>query len=211
MSRPVGRLPAATCVFWPTGAPRLEALSWRSRVVLPSSLRPRAATEVQPPSPFIAPSSGGPLVAAFDSVGSYFWPTGGPVNEGYPVIAGRPQSPPALGGCRGQAASNPPRETSVAAQWSSRRGLGGHSRNQPHHPARWRPIWTKLHDASGARGSTIAGVGTPQLPTHSGPPKPGPATPFPAPLRRPLLDSPRCSDHKMRAGMPLSADRRYPP
>ena len=40
-----------------------------------SYLRPRAATEVQPPSPFIAPSSGGPLVAAFTRAGSYFWLT----------------------------------------------------------------------------------------------------------------------------------------
>jgi hypothetical protein len=74
-SFPPGQVVTDHPVKAPDGATLPEGLSWYLRVAPQSYLRPRAATEVQRPSPFIASSSGGPLVAAFNPAGSYFWLT----------------------------------------------------------------------------------------------------------------------------------------
>jgi hypothetical protein len=68
-AKPRGEASAAACAFW--RASTRSAILALAGSIPQRYLRPRAATVVQPPSPFIAPSSGGPLVATFISAGSF--------------------------------------------------------------------------------------------------------------------------------------------
>jgi hypothetical protein len=145
------RLPAATCAFRPTGAPRPEGLSWLSLVALPNYPRTRGGHRTRTPSriPLRIPS-GVPSVATFIPAGiatsgqlASQWPLQGiargpsgviPVGagSGAPTRAGPPQH------SSGVAAGRRPPECLVE-KIRDRVSIGDRSASPPRRGRRGRP------------------------------------------------------------------------